>query len=119
MPRLPLSRCRRARTSSRPRVEPMEARLLLATFTVINTDDSGRRVAPPGDRRTPTPPPTRPAALDTIAFNIPGAGVHTITPLTGLPQITDPVIIDGYTQPGSRRTPTPSPRGSMPSLSSS
>ena len=38
---------------------------------------------------------------DTINFNIAGAGVHTIAPLSALPTITDPVIIDGYTQPGS------------------
>jgi hypothetical protein len=38
---------------------------------------------------------------DTIAFNIPGTGVHTIQPATVLPEITDPVIIDGYTQPGA------------------
>src|SRR5205823_6177876 len=38
---------------------------------------------------------------DTIAFNIAGAGVHTITPTTALPVITAPVIIDGYTQPGA------------------
>ena len=39
--------------------------------------------------------------LDTITFNISGAGVQTIVPLTILPAITDPVVIDGYTQPGS------------------
>ena len=39
--------------------------------------------------------------MDTITFNIPGAGVRTIIPLTVLPTITDPVVIDGYTQPGS------------------
>jgi CSLREA domain-containing protein len=38
---------------------------------------------------------------DTIAFNIPGAGPHTIQPTSPLPEITDPVIIDGYTQPGA------------------
>ena len=38
---------------------------------------------------------------DTIAFNIPGAGVHTITPLTPLPDITEAVTIDGYTQTGA------------------
>ena len=38
---------------------------------------------------------------DTISFNIPGVGVQTIQPLSALPTITDPVIIDGYTQPGS------------------
>ncbi|MDQ1591371.1 MAG: hypothetical protein QOG71_1998, partial [Pyrinomonadaceae bacterium] len=34
-------------------------------------------------------------------FNIAGAGVKTITPATPLPDITDPVVIDGYTQPGA------------------
>jgi hypothetical protein len=38
---------------------------------------------------------------DTINFNIAGAGVHTIIPLTPLPTITETVTIDGYTQPGS------------------
>ena len=38
---------------------------------------------------------------DAIAFNIPGTGPHTIQPLSALPTITDPVIIDGYTQPGA------------------
>jgi len=38
---------------------------------------------------------------DTISFAIPGAGVHTITPASALPAITDPLTIDGYTQPGA------------------
>ncbi len=38
---------------------------------------------------------------DTITFNIPGTGPFTIKPLTQLPAITDPVIIDGYSQPGA------------------
>lgn len=43
------------------------------------------------------------AGADTITFNIPGAGVHTITPSSPLPALTDDagVTIDGYTQPGS------------------
>jgi hypothetical protein len=36
---------------------------------------------------------------DTITFNIVGTGVQTIAPLTALPSITDPVVIDGYSQP--------------------
>src|SRR5258706_11118120 len=40
-------------------------------------------------------------AVDTIAFAIPGAGVHTITPTSTLPSITEAVLIDGYTQPGN------------------
>ncbi len=39
---------------------------------------------------------------DTIAFNLPGGGVHTIAVgATGLPEVTDPLTIDGYTQPGA------------------
>jgi len=36
---------------------------------------------------------------DTISFNIPGAGPHTIMPTSAYPGITDPVIIDGSTEP--------------------
>jgi parallel beta-helix repeat protein len=35
-----------------------------------------------------------------IRFDIPGAGVHTIAPLTFLPTIDQPVTIDGTSQPG-------------------
>jgi uncharacterized repeat protein (TIGR01451 family) len=41
-----------------------------------------------------------------IDFNLAGAGPHTIQPRDGgLPPITDPVIIDGTTQPGYAGTP--------------
>jgi CSLREA domain-containing protein len=39
--------------------------------------------------------------VDVINFAIPGAGPHTISPTSALPLITDPVIIDGYSQPGA------------------
>jgi CSLREA domain-containing protein len=40
---------------------------------------------------------------DLISFKIPGGGVHVIQPVTvGFPVITQPVSIDGRTQPGSR-----------------
>ena len=41
---------------------------------------------------------------DRIEFRIPGAGPHTLRPLTRYPIISDPagLTIDGYTQPGSR-----------------
>jgi CSLREA domain-containing protein len=42
---------------------------------------------------------------DTIAFNIPGAGPHTIQPLSALPTITDSICIDGTTQPGFAGSP--------------
>ena len=38
---------------------------------------------------------------DAIHFNIPGAGVHTIQSASALPNITKPVTIDGYSQPGA------------------
>ena len=42
---------------------------------------------------------------DTIEFSIPGPGPHTIQPTSALPTITDPVIINGTTQPGFASTP--------------
>jgi hypothetical protein len=39
------------------------------------------------------------AALDDIHFGIAGAGVKLISPTSALPSITQPVVIDGYTQP--------------------
>jgi len=38
---------------------------------------------------------------DTINFAIAGAGVHTISPTSALPTVTDTVVINGYSQPGS------------------
>ena len=70
--------------------------LAAATFTVTNTDDTGA-----GSFRQAILDANGSPGLDTIAFNIPGAGVHTISPATALPFITDPVIVDGYTQPGA------------------
>lgn len=40
---------------------------------------------------------------DSIRFNIAGTGVQTISPASELPPITDPVTIDGYTQPGTSK----------------
>src|SRR5688572_14336120 len=46
------------------------------------------------------------SALDTIRFNIPGTGNHTIyLNNTSLPSITAPVILDATTQPGYAGTP--------------
>ena len=42
------------------------------------------------------------SGADTIAFNIPGTGLHTITPNSPLPPIFGgEVTIDGYSQPGA------------------
>src|SRR5438270_5495227 len=66
------------------------------TFTVTNTNDSGA-----GSLRQAILDANANPGTDTIAFNISGSGIHTITPASLLPTITDSVIIDGYTQPGS------------------
>src|SRR5215207_2512325 len=67
-----------------------------ATVTVTNANDSG-----PGSLRQAILDANSTATPDTIAFNIPGGGVKTISPLTRLPAVTQPVTIDGYTQPGA------------------
>ena len=41
------------------------------------------------------------AGLDTITFNIAGAGVHSIALSSNLPSITGAISIDGYSQSGS------------------
>ncbi len=75
-----------------------------ATFTVTNTNDSGA-----GSLRQAILDANASGGTDTIAFNIPGAGPHTIQPTSVLPNITDPVIIDGYTQLGA--SPNTNPPG--------
>src|SRR5262249_18823156 len=42
---------------------------------------------------------------DTINVQVPGTGPQTIQPLTALPAITDPVVLDGTTQNGYTGTP--------------
>ncbi len=66
---------------------------------------------PPSERVASQATRPRPAANNTtnvgepdeIHFNIAGPGPHTIRPTSELPTITDPVMIDGYTQPGVSR----------------
>jgi hypothetical protein len=72
------------------------ASLFSTTFPVTNTNDGGA-----GSLRQAINDANGNSGLDTIAFNIPGTGLHTITPVTQLPSITSPVTLDGYTQPGS------------------
>ena len=72
-----------------------------ATITVTSTADSG-----PGTlHQALLDSNASVGVLDTIAFAIPGAGVHTIIVSTDLPTATDPVIIDGTTQPGYAGSP--------------
>lgn len=70
------------------------------TLAVINTNNDG-----PGSLREAILNANASVGLDTIVFNIPGSGPHVINPQTMLPEITDPVVIDGTTQPGYAGSP--------------
>ena len=80
----------------RPLCDAVESRLLLSTFTVTNTGDSG-----PGSLRRAIIDSNASPGANTISFAIPGAGVQVIRPLTSLPAVTNPVVIEGDSQPGS------------------
>ena len=67
-----------------------------AEFVVTTTADSGA-----GSLRQAILDANALPGHDGIIFNIPGSGVHSIKPETELPEITDTVTIDGYTQPNS------------------
>ena len=83
----------------RPRLEVMEDRTLLSTFLVSNTGDSG-----PGSlRQAILDSNAAIGATNTIDFAISGSGVQTIAPLSSLPAITNPVLIDGYIAARLRR----------------
>ena len=77
-----------------------------ATLIVTNTNDAGAGSL----RQAILDSNASAGVLDTITFNIAGSGVHRITPgaaagastgLGPLPSMGDPVIVDGYTQPGA------------------
>ena len=69
-----------------------------ATFLVTNTNIAG-----PGSLRDAMIQANSTAGPDSITFNIPGAGPHTIFPNSPLPDLVDPagVVIDGLSQPGA------------------
>ncbi|HEY5915460.1 MAG TPA: right-handed parallel beta-helix repeat-containing protein, partial [Verrucomicrobiae bacterium] len=72
------------------------------TFTVTSREDAG-----PGSLRqaildvNASPGPHR------IEFNLAGDTVQTLAPLTALPAVLRPVMIDGYSQPGSKPNTLP------------
>jgi hypothetical protein len=71
------------------------------TLSVVNTNDSG-----PGSlRQSIVDANATISAGDTIQFAITNLST-TITPASALPTITDPVTIDGYSQPGSAINPS-------------
>jgi hypothetical protein len=74
----------------------LPAGLRAVQFTVINTNDSGA-----GSLRQAILDANAAMGPDNIVFAIPSGGVQTISPTSPLPVVTDPVTIDGYTQPGA------------------
>jgi hypothetical protein len=79
----------------------VEDRTLLSTFLVTNTADSG-----PGSlRQAIIDSNGATGQTNTIDFALPGQGVHTISPLSPLPAITQSVLVDGQSQPAYAGTP--------------
>lgn len=70
-------------------------------FTVTNTDDSGLGSLRQAMLDANATTNVLAAVPDEIHFDIDGTNIHTITPLSQLPFITDAVVINGYTQPGA------------------
>src|SRR5262245_37118596 len=88
---------RNSQMRRRLQVEMLEDRAVPATFTVLNTLDSGA-----GSLRQAIVNANSSPGADTIAFNtvaLTGPGVQSITLASALPQITGPLTIDGTTQP--------------------
>jgi hypothetical protein len=77
------------------RLEYLEGRLAPATFTVLNTADGGA-----GSLRQAILDANANPGANRIAFDVSGGGVQTIRPASPLPDLTNPVVIDGSTQPG-------------------
>src|SRR5262249_993676 len=93
-----------ARRRQRPRtqlaLEVLEDRLAPAVITVTTVEDNGNNESPtPGSlREAILMSNTSAGVFDTINFSI-GTGLQTIQPRGALPEITDPVLIDGTSQP--------------------
>ena len=119
--RTPFSRHRPDLARLKPAVEPLEARELLATLFVTTSNDTNDPTGPnlslrlaiqvangtllisslsPAMQTDVVGPLTFPTP-NTIDFNLPGAAPQKISVNSALPTITEPLDINGYSQPGS------------------
>lgn len=83
---------------SRLRFEPLEDRRVPATYVVTTTAAQGT-----GSLRQAILDANGNPGLDRIEFNVNGGGVQVIDGVA--PDVTDPVDLDGRTQPGYAGTP--------------
>ncbi len=83
-------------------VECLERRLVLSTFLVNSDDDADDSLCDAShcSLREALVAANAANGIDSIEFQIPGSGPHSIRPLSELPTITDPVRLDGTTQLG-------------------
>jgi titin len=84
----------------RLRLEPLEDRLLLATFLVTTSADAG-----PGSLRQAILDANQEPGASTINFDIGKGGAQTIRPTSPLPSFTRPVVLNATTQPGFAGAP--------------
>ena len=89
--------------SAAPSQAGLVPQVIQAIFTVTNTSDSG-----PGSLRQAILDANANTGVDTITFAIGATGSQqTIQPASALPVISDPVLIDGWSQGGSGYTGSP------------
>jgi hypothetical protein len=105
------------------RLRPVIAALVLLAaqaraeiYSVTNTSESGPGSIGQAILDANAHPNASANDPDRIHFAIPGSDVHTIFPGVPLPEITDPVVIDGFTQSGAVPNTNPVGQGLNPRL---
>lgn len=78
-----------------------------AVFTVNSLIDPGDGVCDASEctLREAIEASNQSPGTNTILFDLPGTGVRSIVPVSPLPVIVDPVLLDGWSQPGFAGTP--------------
>src|SRR6266705_177468 len=85
-------------------------RVIPYQLLVTSTNDSG-----PGSLRQALLDGNDSPDENLVIFSLPGAGPYKISLLSALPEVTSPVIIDGWSQSASNATPVVELDGSSPS----